>query len=292
MKNFITKAGLVLLFVCLIDITAGFVGNYVIMHMPESNAFVSHTTFSVLRKTTDILIVGASKAKHGIDPFLLRDSLGMESYNAGEDGCDMMYYDMVLQGVVSRRKPKIVILDLAPLSLHNTPGLSKFLYGMSPIVDRFAKNVFPWSERLKLKSNLYRLNGFFPQLSSLLLDRNLPHDGFTPLEGVYTKAENLSYSKLIIDDYELPFLKDFINTCKKRNIRLFVYISPTYYHNNLAFNRFLKDYCRRYNVFFRDDSAPQGFQSPSYYNDRDHVNEKGAEIFTRMIIRDIKSSQN
>lgn len=283
------KAVIILLLAVLIDVVVGKVGNYIILNMPESSAYISHTTWSVLKKKADVLIIGASKAKHGIDPFLLQDSLGMTCYNSGEDGQDMMYYDMVLQGFVSRQKPKLVILDMAPLSLDHDLALSRFLYGMSPVVDKFAEDVYPLCDRLKLKSNLYRLNGFFPQLSSLLLDRNKGHIGFTPLYGTYDKAEMVRYHQLNVKAYEKRYLDDFFETCKKHRIKLMVYISPTYYHNNKWFNQYLKEYCQKQGVFFKDMSQPDGFRSPKYYKDRDHVNAEGAEVFTKSILEDIKT---
>lgn len=284
----IKKIFFILVVLAVIDVAVGKIGDEIILNMPESSAFISHTTYSVLVKETDILIVGASKAKHGIDPYLLHDSLGMDCYNAGEDGQDMMYYDMVLQGFVSRKKPKIVILDMAPLSLNHKLDLNRYLFGMSPVVDKFAADVYPLTERIKLHSNLYRLNGFFPQLSSLLLTKNKPNAGFTPLDGVYNKAEVVKYHSFVVQPYEKRYLDDFVETCKKNNIKLFVYVSPTYYHNNYAFNRYLKNYCRKEGVYFKDMSQPDGFRSPQYYKDRDHVNRQGAEVFTKSIIKDFK----
>lgn len=292
MKVFIRKLIVVILIVTCIDLIVGFTGNAVVMHMPESSAFISHTTYSVLRKSTDILVIGASKAKHGIDPLKIRDSTGLGCYNAGEDGQDMIYYDMVLHGFLNRKKPKIVILDMAPLALDNKPGLSKFLYGMSPIVDDFSKRVWSWDERLKLHSNLYRFNGFFPQLTSLFLNKNKNNDGYTPLDGQYTDAKRILYHHLIIDPSEKMFLDDFVETCKKNSIKLMVYVSPTYYHNNYAFNSYLRNYCSLKNIYFKDMSQPDGFRSFRYYNDRDHVNRKGAQIFTDSIIKDIKNYRN
>lgn len=289
MKVFLKKITIVILIVTCLDLIVGFAGNVVVMHMPESSAFISHTTYSVLRKTTDILVIGASKAKHGIDPLKIRDSIGLDCYNAGEDGQDMIYYDMVLHGFLNRKKPKIVILDMAPLALDNKPGLSKFLYGMSPVVDGFSKRVWSWHERLKLHSSLYRFNGFFPQLTSLLLSKNMNRDGYTPLDGQYTDAKKILYHRLIINPSEKVFLDDFVETCKKNSIKLMVYISPTYYHNNYAFNSYLKSYCSQKNIYFKDMSQPDGFRSYRYYNDRDHVNRSGAQVFTDSIIKDIRN---
>lgn len=288
MRAFLKKTVIILILLACIDIVVGWVGNRIILSMPESSAFISHTTYSVLKQKTDVLIIGASKAKHGIDPYMIRDSLGMDCYNAGEDGCDMMYYDMVLQGFLSRCKLKTVVLDMAPLALDHKLDLSRYLCGMSPVVDKFAEDVYPWHERLKLRSNLYRLNCFFPQLSSLLLDKNKPHAGFTPLEGTYDRAEMVQYHGLTVQPYEKKFLDDFVETCKKNHIRLLVYVSPTYYHNNHAFNKYLGDYCRERGVFFRDMSQPDGFRSPEYYKDRDHINSVGAKVFTKKVISDIK----
>lgn len=266
----------------------GGVNYYVLRHLPESDAYIPHVVNSILKEKADILILGASKAKHGIIPDMLEDSLHLKCYNAGEDGCDMAFYDLMLQSFVLRKTPKIVIIDMAPLALAPEPKIPNYLYGLSPIADRFFDDTKPVLERMKLHSNLYRLNGFFPLLSSLALSRHKSEDGFSPLYGKMTSGKAETVEKQDVNTKEVGYLADAVQTCRKHNIRLYLYISPTYYHNGPQFNRWLANYCSVYKVSLHDMSIDSRFRSPALYNDIDHLNIYGAKLYTKSIIDSIK----
>lgn len=114
MKTFLYKAFIILVSIVIIDVVVGYVSRYTLAQLPPSNANVPHTVNSLMKEKTDILILGASKAKHGIDPKMLNKHFQMDCYNAGEDGMDMFFYNLILQGMLSRSTPKMVIVDMAP----------------------------------------------------------------------------------------------------------------------------------------------------------------------------------
>lgn len=289
MKTFLYKAFIILVSIVIIDVVVGYVSRYTLAQLPPSNANVPHTVNSLMKEKTDILILGASKAKHGIDPKMLNKHFQMDCYNAGEDGMDMFFYNLILQGMLSRSTPKMVIVDMAPLSLNNTPSVPKYLYGLSLTVDKYAQQINTWQENLKLKSNLYRYNNFFPLLISTLRGQNSGKDGYTPLDGEYTRAVLVPSDKLDVNTIELQSLDELVRTCKTKHIELYMYISPCHYHNNKLFNAYLKKYCTENDVHFRDMSEDENYLTTNYYKDRDHLNRIGAERFTQDIIRDIKA---
>lgn len=288
MKYFIQKCTFVILIILILDLCIGQLANYLMKNIPESNAYVSHVIYSTLYKQADILILGASKAKHGIDPLMLEDSLHLETYNTGEDGCDMSFYNLMLQCFISRHKPKIVILDMAPLALSQKPNFPKFLYGLSKVTNNFCTEVEPLQERIKLSSNLYRLNGFFSLLPSTLLKKNKPDKGFLPLIGTLKDDKINTKADIPINKKEITFLNEVVNTCKARDIKLYIFISPTYFHNVPKFNKWLSSYCNTNNVTLFDMSTNEKFKSPELYYDNDHLNQQGANLYTNEIIRLIK----
>lgn len=289
MKTFLYKAFIILVSIVIIDVVVGYVSRYTLAHLPQSNANVPHTVNSLMTETTDILILGASKAKHGIDPKMLKRDFQMDCYNAGEDGEDMFFYNIILQGMLSRSTPKIVIVDMAPLSLNNTPSVPKYLYGLSPTVDKYAEQINTWQENIKLKSNLYRYNNLFPYLIGTIRGQNRGNNGYTPLDGEYTRAELVPADELVVEPIEQQSLDELVRTCRTKHIELHMYISPCHYHNNKLFNAYLKKYCIENDVHFRDMSEDENYLTTKYYKDRDHLNRIGAERFTQDIIRDIKA---
>lgn len=289
MKTFAEKLLIIALLVACIDMLSGVVGGKVVMNMPETSSYISKTTYSLLKKKADIIILGASKAKHGYNPFLLEDSLGLDCYNAAEDGCDMMYYDMTLSGFLSRCNPKLVIIDMAPLSLMNTPSIQggKFLYGLSAVVDSLYNENLPWGERMKLKSSLYRFNGFYGQLASNVLSKNSPNKGYTPVTGFYKEGKIMKDTVFTPNNREIEYMNEVVAKCKKKKVRLFMCVSPSYHYNPL-FDKFLNDYCKRHKVEFIDMATNKKFVRPSFFKDADHLNTEGSRLFTLELIKRIK----
>lgn len=291
MKKFVEKILIIVLLIIGIDMLAGFVGGKVVMNMPETSAYISKTTYSLLKKKADIIVLGASKAKHGYNPFLFEDSLRQDCYNAAEDGCDMMYYDMMLSGFLSRCTPKIVIIDMAPLSLMNTPGIQggKFLYGLSAVVDSFYNENLSWGERMKLKSALYRFNGFYGQMASNVLSKNLPNKGYTPITGFYKERKIKKDTVFTPNKKEIEYMDDVVAKCKRRKVRLIMCVSPSYHYNPL-FDDYLNGYCKQHNVEFFDLATDKKFIHPSLFKDADHLNAEGSRLFTLELIKRIKTS--
>lgn len=291
MKKFVEKLLIVALLILGIDLLVGVISDKVVMNMPETSAYISKTTHSLLKKKADIIVLGASKAKHGYNPFMLEDSMGLSCYNAAEDGCDMMYYDMMLSGFLSRCNPKIVIIDMAPLSLMNTPSIQggKFLYGLSTVVDSFYNENLSWGERIKLKSALYRFNGFYGQMASNVLNKNLPNKGYTPITGFYKDGKIMKDTVFTPNEKEIEYMNDVVAKCKKGKVRLIMCVSPSYHYNPL-FDDYLNGYCKQHKVEFFDLATDKKFIHPTLFKDADHLNTEGSKLFTQDFIKRIKTT--
>lgn len=291
MKKFVEKLLIVALLILGIDLLVGVISDKVVMNMPETSAYISKTTHSLLKKKADIIVLGASKAKHGYNPFMLEDSMGLSCYNAAEDGCDMMYYDMMLSGFLSRCNPKIVIIDMAPLSLMNTPSIQggKFLYGLSTVVDSFYNENLSWGERIKIKSALYRFNGFYGQMASNVLNKNLPNKGYTPITGFYKDGKIMKDTVFTPNEKEIEYMNDVVAKCKKGKVRLIMCVSPSYHYNPL-FDDYLNGYCKQHKVEFFDLATDKKFIHPTLFKDADHLNTEGSKLFTQDFIKRIKTT--
>lgn len=291
MKKFVEKLLIIALLILGIDLLVGVISDKVVMNMPETSAYISKTTHSLLKKKADIIVLGASKAKHGYNPFMLEDSMGLSCYNAAEDGCDMMYYDMMLSGFLSRCNPKIVIIDMAPLSLMNTPSIQggKFLYGLSTVVDSFYNENLSWGERIKIKSALYRFNGFYGQMASNVLNKNLPNKGYTPITGFYKDGKIMKDTVFTPNEKEIEYMNDVVAKCKKGKVRLIMCVSPSYHYNPL-FDDYLNGYCKQHKVEFFDLATDKKFIHPTLFKDADHLNTEGSKLFTQDFIKRIKTT--
>lgn len=286
MKKYIYKAIAIIMCIYCFDVIVGIVGKSMILSMPETSAFISKTTYAILKHKTDILILGASKAKHGYDPFMIMDSLGMDCYNAGEDGSDTKYYDMMMTGFMERCNPKIVVIDMATLALDHEPKVAgnRYIYGISSSADSFIEDGMDSFEKFKLNSALYRFNGFFGLYCSNLLSKNTPNRGFTPIEGEYSEGTIVNMREFVPNEKEVKYLNDIVCKTKASGTKLFICISPTY-ERAPGFSDFLSDYCKKNNVVFADFSTNDKFMSPHLFKDASHLNKEGASLFTKEIIK-------
>lgn len=276
--------------VVLADLLVGTIGWKVISHMPENTSFLSKTTYSLLKNKADVLVLGASKAYHGYDANMLSDSLGLETYNCGADGCDMMYYGMMLSGFLTRCKPQIIILDMASLALDAEVRVAnyKFLYGVSPVVDTFIKQNVSVQERLKLQSNLYRYNGFYSLFASSCLHNAPVNRGYEPLTQTMEKAQIRVNDHFSPNPIEVKFFKEVVEKARRYHAELYVFVSPSYGICPKS-DAYVKALCAQERVFFLNLSQDKRFLNPSYFKDDAHLNKVGAELYTRYIIQLIRT---
>lgn len=292
MKLFLIKLFLIIFIICIIDITVGIICKYWIYKLPATNTFVSKTKYSVLDSKADILILGSSKAKHSYDPFMISDSLGLSCYNEGEDGCDMLYMDMMLSGQLWRHFiPKIVILDIATLTLGNEPSLDKikWLYGISPVEDKFFIENFSWKEKVKMRMALYRYNGFIGNSLSSLVSGGGLNQGFSALYGTYNGSKPITINSFKVKNKQLKYFDDVINKIRKNKIKLFVFVSPSFKNDN-RFRAYLQKFCEDRNIRLFDFSRDRRFLYPSLFKDEAHLNADGAKLYTKQVINIIQGN--
>ena len=74
------------------------------------------TPFTVEKVDADVVVIGSSKASHHYVPQMLEDSLGMTSYNCGQDGCFFLYQNCIINMILDRYTPKVILWDIQPES--------------------------------------------------------------------------------------------------------------------------------------------------------------------------------
>lgn len=100
--------------VCLIafDVLFGLVMDRLWNNMPDTVSQTAKTNTFLNKVEADVIVLGSSRAAHHYVSSILEDSLGMSVYNCGHEGMDLIYCDAVLESIVKRGVPKIVILDM------------------------------------------------------------------------------------------------------------------------------------------------------------------------------------
>lgn len=299
-KSFVYK--LILFMACLFvtDRTLGWILGKI--YFGQTKGQLAMTTYAVQKTHEDILILGSSRASRHYSPAILSAKTGLSVYNSGRDGEMVPYSDALLHVSLARYKPRVVILDIDPWSI-NLDGkkydrLSVLLpYTSNPEVLKQLKQYDPWLP-VKIASHVYRYNSsLFISLYNILKTNSLETDdrGFLPFHNVISEEAYADYVQRTAAEREnwqveydkraLGLLEDFLRTSSAKKIKTFVVISPAIFKGffNPRYVKLIRDLVARYpEVKYLDFSEKERYNSDhSLFGDPMHLNNRGAEVFSR-----------
>ncbi len=288
MRQWILSIAIIAAIVTAADWAAGVAGNALLQRMPDSGTFEADINQALTHKSADVLILGSSKAKHHYVPKVIEDSLGMSAYNAGADGHDVAYACLVLQSWLTRCTPRVVVLDICNSMINgdwidNSIADIKCYYGQNKAVTDYIDSSQDWRLKLKLHSNLYRLNGSLLWLTKAMLKHpTTATDGYSPLYGSDIEHGNTTYGPFTPSPIEVEQLRRIARLCRQNGIRLHIVLSPNHEIDN-GMRHWLAAEAKRDSVAFADMTEAPEVWADHYYKDRGHLNNDGAVTFTSMM---------
>lgn len=259
------------------------------------------TPFVVERVDAEMLVIGSSKASHHYVPTILSDSLKVTVYNCGQDGCFFLYQNCIINMVLDRYQPKMIIWDIQPELFNHVGGNSgeyQNIRYLSPYYDNSSwvasyVNSETRLMKLKMQSKMFAYNSkIFNYLLPLVEKGEQTTNGYIPLAN-----EGYSYPKIDeefkeevpyhLDNDKLALLSRTIERCKVENVSLFFSISPTYNNKANAYLLAVKDIQKVTSdcgIACYDYSSDSIFMNdPTLFKDASHLNDKGAKLFTEMV---------
>lgn len=296
MKKFITKIILFFLIIFILDTACGFIFKFLQTNSKGGSTYRMEYIANSMKDS--IVIMGSSRAIHHYDSRIFIDSIGLPTFNCGLNGNGIIFnYGQYLL-LKERYNPKIIIYDLyAPLDLGTYYPNERYLDGLRKYYDRRGIDSIFYSvdpnEKYKMLSQMRRYNGHF---TSVLLDyiKGTTNDifGYRPLSGeidydYQTPEEN---SKIIYDKLKLKYFEKLISETQKNNTKLVFCISPVYKGGsisnyepiiNLAKNNGIPIF-----IHYNDTSL---INNKHLFKDSQHLNSRGADVYTNEIIKEIKS---
>jgi hypothetical protein len=252
------------------------------------------------------VIFGTSRANRHYDSKLLEDLTGETVYNTGRDGHFIFYQTAVLKAILERYTPKQVILDFEgtfEFNQRDYDKLSSLLphYKSHPEIREIIelKSNF---EKYKLVSKIYPYNSMLTTIavgnSYQNKNRNNnkgAYNGFLPLEGVWpSEIDSLeTHKRYEHDENKIKIFEEFVRLTKEKGIDLKVFYSPIFYLYDEDYSiKVCSDICKKYNVEFIDFSRDTDFlNNRNYFKDRIHLNSKGANLYTRKVLKNILSQE-
>lgn len=246
-----------------------------------------------------ILIFGSSRAIHHYNPKIIEDSINLPVYNVGLDGNGILYNYSRLLSIINRYSPKIIIYDIMPSADMSSDDYSKYLQWQKrlyeiPGINEVFNDINPM-EKIKMRSNLYKYNSSFLQIISdnIRPMQEISYKGFKPLEGLidYEPKDTIFTYTQHWDPLKFKYFQKFVDICKENNIQLIIGYSPWYKKENSDLFKEFNLFANKNNLIIIDLCADNELSfNPNFFVDETHMNNTGAEVFTKKFISILKDS--
>jgi len=290
--------------------------DYAITTGLQKSEFAEYKDWNLLMNgeiNADIIVNGSSKARVQVSPSILDSILDMNTYNLGIDGHD--YYLQHYKYLIYRKRnvqPKVIIQVVS----NGTFSKRKDLYG----IDQF----LPYIDNKLVQEVTSKYEGFtaadfqlpyfrylgkyyiqFIGLANYLdLDpayrKDNKYKGFISHDKQWDKSfdsfviENPEGVNIEISAESLKLFKSYVKKARGDGSLLFLVYPPTYKEAQGLFNNrnsLLETYQRiaeRNDLIFLDYSNFFVSGNKDYFYNSQHLNKRGAEIFSRKLSLDIK----
>lgn len=252
-------------------------------------------TFTIDNTKADILVFGSSRANHHYVPEVFEKKFNMTFYNAGRDGCSLLYNYATFKAVTKRYSPKLIIFDLLPnelnYSVNDYERLSNLLpyYFYHPELREVIELISPF-EKYKLYSVVYPYNSQLIRIifRNLLKTKDIDIKGYLPL---YNKMKSVNANNGLknimctIDENKITALREIASYCNKNNIKLIFACSPVFSNSQLSSGwKIIEDIAKSENGQYLNFSSDSIFDNhPEYFQDNSHLNDEGAKLYSKII---------
>jgi hypothetical protein len=251
-----------------------------------------------------IVVSGSSRALSGFDPRVIEATTGLSAYNIGRNGSQT---DMQLAGLRAylehNRKPEIVIQSLDSFSFEAT----REVYNPAQYVPYLYDEEL-WRPLRQINPGIWK-SRYIPLYGYVVDDMSMswilglralsgwsPHEdfflGFNPRSLKWTdefksfRAANPNGVNWPIDPEGRESLEEIVRLCQERGIQLIFVYPPEYsemqgltMNRNEVFDDF-RELSAKYSVPLWDYSDWRYAGDTEYFQNSQHVNEDGAEVFS------------
>lgn len=295
MKKFLLKVILLFGLVAVVDVLSGFAYGYLRGHAKGGSTEKSEYIAS--KANEEIIIMGSSRATHHYNPSVISDSVGMSCYNCGEKGNGIVLAYGRYKMLTSRYKPRLIVFEITPgFDYYEWDPYSKYLGHLRPYYNRAGiKEIFQdFDDELsciRMQSSLYQNNTRLVQdvIDNIVYRDN--HNGFAPLAGQLKSSKvEMKEREYVIDSLKLDYVDRFLREVKKDGVPIVMTISPVYCDAEGAemYSEAVR-LCKKYDIQLIDYRHYDPISTnPEYFVDGVHLNEKGANLYSSLIAKDIK----
>jgi hypothetical protein len=291
MKKFTLKLIFFIVLVGSIDFALGHLLQHLYFKQKKGK---SYRITNVLENVeSDILIFGSSRAVQHYDPSIIEKMTGFSTFNVGLDGQSIIYQKAILEVILKRHQPKLIVLELFE-GMDFKFGTTQYdrLSVLLPYAQKHSsikKIVQQRSrfEKFKLLSKTYPYNSLLLRIvegNLGLTNTDKSNNGYVPKSGYWNlPIKESTKARPNYDKDKVKYFYDFVNICKQKNISLFVVISPKFEKCNNCFS-FSQEICDLAKVTLYNYSSDSAFISNiKYFENPSHLNSEGAKVYSEFI---------
>ncbi len=283
------------------------IGDLLVSYRLKSRIHMSrgelHTWRDIYKGTieAEMAIYGLSRAWVQVDPAILKEGVGKETYNFGVNGFPFPMQLYRHQEYFKYNKhPKQIVLCIDWFSflqrkdlLHQEQFLPYMLFDYE-FYDRF--KTYEGVSLAKTTIPFYRYLGDVDLYKELFNESyEYREKGYKGIEKEFKESTNLKPFKVDFDKQVLHDFVDFIEVIKKDNIQLTLVVAPLYIEGQsriLNINEHLSvidSISKHYKLPLLDYTQDSlSFDKSLFYNNM-HLNKTGAELFSTRLALDLKS---
>ncbi len=260
---------------------------------------------SITNPSEDIYIYGSSRALHGYDCNEFTKVLGYSCFNNGKQNSTILYHDLILNEMLKKHVPKIIILDFAPKELswgeasNSKTVLANTILPYTIHDSAFAaiaKEQFPKEYYKAQLSWLYAYKESIPALFNTRKEGDDEINGYRPLIGSKARNTPMNYGNETeqTDSSAEQAFNAFVKTIADKHIRLYVIMSPIFVkkYETTPSVEYAKSVLKKYNIPFWNYAFDTAFYKHEYFYDYIHLNAEGARLFSEKIAERIKQSED
>lgn len=257
----------------------------------------THNYHCTYRATEDVLILGSSYAVREIIPQVITEETGLSCYNAGEAGngalCAWIRYNMFVRNHV----PKVILYALTPgydyveIGYTYNEYLKSFraYYDVEPSIREMYDEIGEEYDDVKLRSAFVRYNSeWITMLYNFATRKNNNTNGYDPFNKVFTPyevADTASTEPISIDEKKYHYFENLIRDATSRGIKVICFLPPHYYdtyHTQSHERAFAL--CKELDIpVINSYNDPYYKDKPELFGDKEHLNDKGARIYTKQL---------
>jgi hypothetical protein len=298
-QYFLLKFIIFFAIVVILDFTIGSLLR--IFYFKQDSGLLYRTTYSIEKTTADLLIFGSSTANHGYHPSVFKNRIRMSFYNVGRDGTPIFYHYAVLEAVLNRYTPKMIIYNFDAHEFSKNQESYDILSFLLPYYEKHPEirpivNLRSPYEKYKLLSKIYPYNSsiFTIAIGNTELNkrRRGDIDGYVPLTTIWNEPirDGNTFIDYKLDSNKIKTYESFIKDCINLKIKLYVvcpplFIKPNYTSSSIILGKKITD---KFNIKFLDFSKDSAILNDAkLFADVGHLNNEGAYVFSNKIIDSI-----